>query len=106
MKDTIKLKQTKIKTLSIYINFTKQISLLNLPIVLGLENLRLRDGIHGIAQGAVFIVNVQVLLVNNGSRGDTSVSHLPILLTWNKKSNIKISFTWKTYATLKYMNTF
>ena len=51
-----------------------------LPLDLGWENLRLSDGIHGLAQGAVFIVNVHVLVVNNGNNGETSVSHLPILL--------------------------
>ena len=39
-----------------------------------------RDGSQGMAHGAVFMVNVQVLLASNGSSGDTSENHLPIRL--------------------------
>ena len=35
------------------------------------------DGLHGISQGTVFIVNVQVELVNSGRSDVIGVSHLP-----------------------------
>jgi hypothetical protein len=37
----------------------------------------LSDGVHGISQGTVFIVNVQVELVNSGKSDVIGVSHLP-----------------------------
>lgn len=56
-------------------------SIYKLPLVL--YSLRFKDGIHGIAQGAVFIVNVQVsdwLFWIMGNRGEMSVIQRPTLL--------------------------
>ena len=41
------------------------------------ENRIFSDGVQGISQGTVFIVNVQVELVNSGRSGVIGVSHLP-----------------------------
>lgn len=66
-------------------------NLIALPNDLGWENLMLSDGIHGIAQGAVFIVKVQMFVVNRGSNGEISVNHLPILLQRLKNTKFKLT---------------
>lgn len=51
------------------------------PVWLPMLNLRLREAIHGIAQGTVFMVRVHLLPSSRGSSGDTSVSQRPVPLS-------------------------
>lgn len=58
-----------------------------------LENLRFREGFHGLAQGTVFMVKLQVEEVKRGKRGVTSVSHLPILLRMTEETKPRFKST-------------
>lgn len=57
------------------------------PVWLPILNLRLRETIHGLAQGGVFMVRVHLLPSSRGSSGDTSVSQRPVPLS--KQQHLK-----------------